>query len=79
MQEMFAKFNQWKERFQANIADLSERLSSEGKVFNLDDATDGTFVEAKESTGGFMVLSAKKLDEVREVAKFLPRPAQKLQ
>ena len=32
MQEMFAAFNQWKEKFKANIVDMGSKLKPSGRV-----------------------------------------------
>ena len=36
MQEMFAAFNGWKEKFKANILDMGSKLKSSGKVVTAD-------------------------------------------
>ena len=62
MEEMFAKFNAWKEKFQDNIIDMGGRLGS-GKLVTTEGVSEGPFVEAKEVIGGFMIVSAGSLDE----------------
>lgn len=47
MQEMYSKFNEWRERFQANIVDLGGRLG-DGRVALHSAVSDGPFVEVKE-------------------------------
>jgi len=71
MQEMYAKFNVWKDKFKENIVDMGGRLGG-GKVVTSKGATDGPFVEAKEVIGGYMIVSAKSLDEATEVARQCP-------
>lgn len=71
MEEMFAKFNAWKERFKDNIVDMGGKLG-EGKVVTTEGATDGPFVEAKEIVGGYMIVSAESMDEAVEVARQSP-------
>jgi len=51
MQEMFAKFNAWREKFQENLVDMGGKLAG-GKVVTSEGATDGPFVEAK-ATGSW--------------------------
>lgn len=58
MQEMFAAFGAWKEKFQANILDMGSKLKSSGKVVTAGGVNDGPFVETKEVIGGFMILVA---------------------
>ncbi len=71
MEEMYAKFNAWKEKFKDNIVDMGGKLA-DGKVVTTEDVTDGPFVEAKEIVGGFMIVSAKNIDEAVEVAQQSP-------
>ena len=71
MEEMFAKFNAWKEKFQNNLADLGGKLGG-GKVVTAAGATDGPFVEAKEIVGGYMIVEAESLDEAIQVVRESP-------
>ncbi len=71
MEEMYAKFNAWREKFQENIVDMGGKLSA-GKVVTSDGATDGPFVEAKEVVGGYMIVSADSMEEAVEVARQSP-------
>jgi hypothetical protein len=58
MEQMYAQFNAWKEKFQDSIIDMA--------------TTDGPFVEAKEVVGGYMIVSAESMDEALEVARQSP-------
>jgi hypothetical protein len=69
MQEMFAVFNAWKEKFKDNILDLGGKLSSSGKVVAATGVTDGPFVESKEIVGGFMIVAAESYERALEVAR----------
>ena len=71
MEEMFAKFNAWKDKFAANIVDMGGKLGG-GKVVTSEGATDGPFVEAKEVVGGFMIVEAESIEEAVEVAGGIP-------
>ncbi len=71
MEEMYAKFLAWKEKFQNNIVDMGGKLGS-GKVVTSEGETDGPFVEVKEVVGGFMIVSAESLEEAMEVARESP-------
>ncbi len=71
MEEMYAQFNAWKEKFQAKIVDMGGKLGG-GKVVTSEGATDGPFVEAKEIVGGFMIVEAENMDEAIEVARESP-------
>jgi hypothetical protein len=71
MEQMYAKFIAWKEKFQDNILDMGGKLGS-GKVVTVDGVTDGPFVEAKEVVGGYMIVSADSMEEAIEVAQESP-------
>src|SRR4026208_1050910 len=69
MQEMYAAFNAWKEKFKDNIVDMGGRLKPGGKIGSASGVKDGPFVEAKEIVGGFMIVSAASYEEALQVAK----------
>ncbi len=72
MEEMYAKFNAWREKFQENIVDMGGRLAGGGKIVTSEGATDGPFVESKEVVGGFMIISAENLEKAMEVVQESP-------
>ncbi len=72
MEEMYTKFNAWKEKFQENIVDMGGKLKGGGKIVTSEGATDGPFVEAKEVIGGYMIVSADSMEEAMEVARQSP-------
>lgn len=74
MQEMYAKFTAWKEKFHENIVDMGGKLGG-GKIVTVDGATDGPFVEAKEVIGGYMIVSAENMEEAMEIARQSPGTA----
>src|SRR5262245_7665899 len=71
MQAMYAKFNDWREKFQKNLADLGGRLGA-GRLVAPQPAPDGPFVEVKELVGGYMIVSAASLEEAIQVARECP-------
>lgn len=71
MKEMYARFHAWMQQFQGNIADLGGRLGG-GKVVTASEVTDGPFAETKEVVGGFMIVTAKSLEEAVRVAQECP-------
>ncbi len=71
MEEMFACFNAWKEKFKDNIVDMGGKLG-EGSMVTADQVTDGPFTETKEIVGGFMIISAKNLEQAMEIARESP-------
>jgi hypothetical protein len=70
MQEMYAKFNDWRQKFQNNLVDLGGRLGA-GKLVTAE-PVDGPFVEIKELVGGYMIVSAESLEEAIQVARGCP-------
>ena len=72
MQQMFATYNAWKEKFKEEILDMGDKLNSEGRVLTASGVADGPFVEAKELVGGFMIVSAENLDGAAAVVRASP-------
>lgn len=72
MQEMYAAFSAWKEKFKANIVDLGGKLMPGGKVLTTSGVKDGPFVEVKEIVGGYMVVVAENYERALEVARESP-------
>jgi hypothetical protein len=72
MQQMFAAFNAWKEKFKDAIFDIGAKLESEGRVITASGVADGPFVEVKEVVGGFMIVSADSYDAAAEVVRAMP-------
>lgn len=72
MQDMYAAFNAWKEKFKANIVDMGGQLKSGGKVLSTSGVTDGPFIEAKEIVGGYMVIAAESYERALEVVRECP-------
>jgi hypothetical protein len=71
MQEMYGKFNAWREKFKDSLVDLGGRLGS-GRLALPDPAPDGPFVEIKELVGGYMIVAATSLDEAIAIARQCP-------
>jgi hypothetical protein len=71
MQAMYAKFTEWRQRFQDNLVDLGGRLAA-GKLVTPEPVPDGPLVEVKELVGGYMIVSAASLEEAIEVARGCP-------
>ena len=72
MQEMYAVFSAWKEKFQANIVDMGGKLKPGGKIASATGVTDGPFIETKEIIGGYMVVEAENYQQALEIAKAGP-------
>jgi hypothetical protein len=71
MQDMYARFNDWREQFADNIDDLGGKLGYGTLVTKAPD-TDGPLVEVKELVGGYMIVTADDLDQAIEVASSCP-------
>ena len=71
MEEMYAKFNLWMEKYKENIVDMGGKLGS-GKMATASGVSDGPFMETKEVIGGFMIISAENIDEAVEIASGVP-------
>jgi hypothetical protein len=71
MQAMYAKFNEWREKFQQNLTDLGGRLGA-GRLVTSQPAPDGPLVEVKELVGGYMIVTATTIEEAIEVARHCP-------
>ena len=72
MEEMYAKFTAWMEKFKDNLIDLGGKLTEGGKIITSEGATDGPIVEAKEVVGGYMIISADSWEEAMEVVRESP-------
>jgi len=71
MQEMYAKFGAWQEKFKKNLVDMGGKLGT-GKLVATESASSGSFVEIKALVGGYMIVSAESLEEAIEVARECP-------
>jgi hypothetical protein len=71
MQAMYAKFNEWREKFQKNLTDMGGRLGA-GRLVTAQPPPDGPLVEVKELVGGYMIVTAANLEEAIEVASGCP-------
>ena len=72
MQEMYAAFNAWKEKFKDNIVEMGGRLTPGGKVLTVSGVMDGPLIEAKEIIGGYMIVAADSYERALEVAAGCP-------
>lgn len=72
MQQMFAAYNAWKEKFKDKILDMGDKLEPGGRVVTASGVADGPFVEAKELVGGYMIVSAEDYDGAVDVVRACP-------
>ena len=68
MQEMYAAFNAWKEKFKDNILDMGAPLTPGGTVVTKTGTTDGPFVEAKEQLVGYSIVECETPERATEIA-----------
>jgi hypothetical protein len=71
MQAVYAKFTEWRQRFQDNLVDLGGRLGT-GRLVTPEGVPDGPLVEVKELVGGYMIVSAASLEEAIAIARDCP-------
>jgi hypothetical protein len=69
MQEMFAVWNGWMEKFKDRVVDMGGKLKPSGKVLTGSGVTDGPLVETKEIVGGYMIVTADGYDAALEMAR----------
>src|SRR5690348_6815877 len=72
MQQMFAAYKTWMEKFKDDILDLGDKLKSDGRVVSASGVADGPFVEAKELVGGYMIVAAETYDGAVELVRACP-------
>lgn len=72
MQQVYAQWTAWKERFKDEIVDLGDGLKPGGKVVRADGTNDGPFIEAKEVLGGYSIVQATGIERAVEVSKGCP-------
>lgn len=71
MQQMYAEFGAWQEKFRDQLVDLGGKLG-DGRLVGSAADSDGPFVEVKELVGGYMIVSAETLEGAIEVAQACP-------
>jgi hypothetical protein len=71
MQAIYAKFTEWRQKFQDSLVDLGGRLGT-GRLVTAERVPDGPLIEIKELVGGYMIVSAASLEEAIEIARGCP-------
>lgn len=72
MQQMFAQWKAWKEKWKANVVSVGDGLKRGGRILKDGKVTDGPAVEAKEIVGGFSLIQAESYEQAVEVARECP-------
>jgi hypothetical protein len=69
MQEMFAVWKAWMEKFKSQVVDMGAKLKPSGKVLTGSNVMDGPLVEAKEVVGGYMIVTADSYEAALEMGR----------
>lgn len=72
MQQVFAQWQAWKEKFKKQVADLGDGLKPGGRVLKNGQLTDGPLPEAKEIVTGYSIIHADSMEEAAKVARECP-------
>ncbi len=72
MQQMFAAWTGWRDKFKTEIIDLGDGLKPSGRVVRQGATTDGPYIEAKEVLGGYSIVEAASLERALEISKACP-------
>lgn len=72
MQQIYAQWTAWKEKFKDEIVDLGDALKPVGKVVRSGATTDGPFMEAKEVLGGYSIVQAASIERATEISRSCP-------
>jgi len=73
MQQVFAQWQTWKDKFKKQVADVGDGLKPGGKVLkDGGQLTDGPLPEAKEIVTGYSIIQAESIDEAVNVARECP-------
>ena len=72
MEQMYAAFNSWKDKFKDQIIDMGGALKGGGKIVSSENELDGPFMEAKEVVGGFMIIETETMEEAIQLVKESP-------
>jgi len=71
MEDMYARFMAWRERFQDQITDMGGRLGK-GAVVADRPLSDGPFLEVKELLGGYMIVTTRDFEGAAAIARACP-------
>jgi len=72
MQQMYERFNSWRQKFQDQLVDIGGRAGA-GRLVSPEISADGTPpIEVKDLIGGYMIVSADSLDKAVEIARQCP-------
>jgi len=78
MNDMYAKFQQWHEKFADNIVDMGGKLIGDGKILTSNGTIEGPFTENGEFIGGFMIVSGDTIEDAIKVVSACPPVAASL-
>lgn len=72
MQQVFGRWNAWKEKFKGQVLDKGDGLKPGGTRWKSGEVTDGPLPEAKEIVNGFSIVQAASIEEALKVARECP-------
>ncbi len=71
MQEMYAKFGAWEQKFKDNITDTGGKLGA-GRIANEENLSLDAFIRVQELAGGYMIVTAEDMDEAVQIVRECP-------
>jgi hypothetical protein len=72
MQQVFAAWDTWKNKFKDQVIDVGDGLKPGGGVLKAGKMSDGPFIEAKEIVGGYSMVQTETFAQAVEIAKECP-------
>lgn len=72
MQQMFAAYKAWMEKYKNEILDVGDKLKPGGKLVSATGVADAPSPESKELIGGYMIIGADSLERAVEVVQACP-------
>lgn len=71
MQDMYAKFEAWSQKYKDSITDMGGMLGA-GKIEVAEGTSSASLAKVHELTGGYMIVTAENLDEAARIARECP-------
>ncbi len=72
MQQTFARWDAWKQKFKAQIIDSGDGLRPGGRLVKAGVVTDGPYIESKDVVGGYSMVAAESYEHAVTIAKECP-------
>ncbi len=71
MQEMYAEFGAWQQKFKDKLTDMGGKLGA-GRFVNAEGISLDSFIKVHELAGGYMIVTAENMDDAVQVARECP-------